>query len=406
MVCGCPVSPIAHPVSRLVLVGCDHLVSLDAALRTAEGISAFERTEAYEWAKRRGNARALLQGFQPFKLAYAALLADFGMKDKAMAYVSAIRQSAGLKCGGKFPEKLAPLFWRIQDREALALALDHLEERLEPTKFPDSPQTASTSPIGMQRSQPAGEDQKKDSRRGSRKGSRKRDRESKVSTREEAKSTVKQAEKLVHTQTQPKQSSVQPLSSMPTSPKASLGREDADKSQPPLGVKGPPVGDSVRSPGDTEVDASFLSAVSTLETTFIAEQKPPAMLMPTGTPPVSDAPKQMPISAARPGGNAPPVAAAAKVPDTRSVAEATAKIPVADKGPAGNAPPAGVAKMPVTPPPKSAPAKLGPSTSGKSEDKKSPSSAQSKFGKRYDVGPTRRTCPHMCLFQNAHGVSD
>jgi len=45
---------------------------------TVEAVQAYERTEAFEWAKRRGNPNAAIPAVQPFKLKFAMLLADFG----------------------------------------------------------------------------------------------------------------------------------------------------------------------------------------------------------------------------------------------------------------------------------------------------------------------------------------
>ena len=96
MVCGCPVTSLLHPSSRMCLVGCDHVVPMDAALMTPEGVAGYERTEAYEWAKRRGNPNAAIPSLQPFKLMYAMLLADMGLESYAQLYVHSIRQCCGL----------------------------------------------------------------------------------------------------------------------------------------------------------------------------------------------------------------------------------------------------------------------------------------------------------------------
>ena len=65
----------------MCLVGCDHVVPVDAALMTPEGVAGYERTEAYEWAKRKGNPNAAIPSLQPFKLMYAMLLADMGLDE-------------------------------------------------------------------------------------------------------------------------------------------------------------------------------------------------------------------------------------------------------------------------------------------------------------------------------------
>jgi hypothetical protein len=77
MVSGCQIS-LPSPKSRLTLVGCDCSLPGNTALMTVEAVQGYERTEAFEWAKRRGNPNAAIPAVQPFKLKYAMLLADFG----------------------------------------------------------------------------------------------------------------------------------------------------------------------------------------------------------------------------------------------------------------------------------------------------------------------------------------
>jgi hypothetical protein len=89
MVCGCPVACPHRPDSRLTLLGCD-VTPADLNLRTDLSVIALERTEAYEWSKRRGNRNAVLPSLQPFKLMYAMLLADYGFEKAAIAYAQNI----------------------------------------------------------------------------------------------------------------------------------------------------------------------------------------------------------------------------------------------------------------------------------------------------------------------------
>lgn len=93
MVCGCP---FGGPSDRLLLVGCDHRVSKNKMLMTPESIDSFERTEAFEWAKRRGNRKVVIGPLQPFKLRYAMMLADFGHEDLAREYIVSIRSCTGI----------------------------------------------------------------------------------------------------------------------------------------------------------------------------------------------------------------------------------------------------------------------------------------------------------------------
>jgi len=90
--CGCPVASVARRDSRLTLLGCD-ITPGELGLTTKESMLAFERTEAYEWAKRRGNPAATIQCLQPFKLLYAMLLADCGLESSARSYLQTIEDS-------------------------------------------------------------------------------------------------------------------------------------------------------------------------------------------------------------------------------------------------------------------------------------------------------------------------
>ena len=69
---------------------------MNQLLMTPQSIQSFERTEAFEWARRRGNRNSHIPSLQPFKLRYAELLADFGREELARAYLLSIRSSIGL----------------------------------------------------------------------------------------------------------------------------------------------------------------------------------------------------------------------------------------------------------------------------------------------------------------------
>ena len=75
--------------AKFVLLGLDHRT--DPSLSTPEGMLAFQRTEAYEWAKRRGNPQASIPSLQAYKLMYAISLADLGYTNMALAYVKSIK---------------------------------------------------------------------------------------------------------------------------------------------------------------------------------------------------------------------------------------------------------------------------------------------------------------------------
>ena len=91
--------------TRLVLLGCDHRIYMNRMLMTPQSIQSFERSEAFEWARRRGNRKTSIPSLQPFKLRYAELLADFGYEDLAREYLLSIRSCIGLdsdeRKGGK-----------------------------------------------------------------------------------------------------------------------------------------------------------------------------------------------------------------------------------------------------------------------------------------------------------------
>ena len=96
LVCGRPITQHTNPSSRLVLLGCDHRIKNQVALLTNVSWEAYLRTEAYEWAKRRGNPNAVITTLQPFKLRYAILLADFGFEEIGKAYLDSIRKCTRL----------------------------------------------------------------------------------------------------------------------------------------------------------------------------------------------------------------------------------------------------------------------------------------------------------------------
>jgi hypothetical protein len=96
LICGRPIMPLSDPSSRIVLVGCDHKHQLNASLATKESWEAYLRTEALEWAKRKGNPNAVITALQPFKLQYAMLLADYGFESIAKMYVDSLRKCTGI----------------------------------------------------------------------------------------------------------------------------------------------------------------------------------------------------------------------------------------------------------------------------------------------------------------------
>jgi len=138
MVCGCSLSSVLNSSSRLTVIGCDHLVPMDTALLTQEGIAAFGRSEAYEWAKRKGNPDAVIQSLQAFKLAYAILLADLGYSEEAEGYVKSIRKcNASLHPPSvEFSNEEPPTVWNLSKEDLFPVLLGEFENRLLYEKSP------------------------------------------------------------------------------------------------------------------------------------------------------------------------------------------------------------------------------------------------------------------------------
>jgi hypothetical protein len=130
MVCGCPITSPTSIGSRIALLGCDHNESLNMALMTDEALAAYDRTEAYEWAKRKGNKNAAIQSFQAFKVIYAMLLADSGLEANAKLLAKSIRQCSDIPAAKSKKSTRSTLSQLFDDRETLAYALSELEFRL------------------------------------------------------------------------------------------------------------------------------------------------------------------------------------------------------------------------------------------------------------------------------------
>jgi len=135
-VSGRPITLHTDPSSRLVLVGCDHRIKRHIALVTPESCEAYLRTEALEWAKRKGNPNAVITTLQPFKMRYANLLADFGFEEIAMRYIDSIRKCTGLdssdntkgaraKSAHLYPDDFVGALDVFQDRLCVSLAIDN-----------------------------------------------------------------------------------------------------------------------------------------------------------------------------------------------------------------------------------------------------------------------------------------
>ena len=125
LVSGRPISHHSNNSSCLVLVGCDHKIKEHVALMTKEAWEAYLRTEALEWAKRKGNPNAVISTLQPFKLRYAILLADFGFEETAKLYVESIRKCTGLYPASPIQSKVAHTY-----PNEFVKSLDVFEDRL------------------------------------------------------------------------------------------------------------------------------------------------------------------------------------------------------------------------------------------------------------------------------------
>lgn len=130
--CGCPVASLARPDVRLTLLG-SHVAPCDVTLGSQHVLASFERTEAYEWAKRRGNPSASILSLQPFKLMYAMRLVDYGLEDAARKYVNIIVSVLGEAGDGSSEAPSGPLSLALisADRKSVLAALAEFNGRLE-----------------------------------------------------------------------------------------------------------------------------------------------------------------------------------------------------------------------------------------------------------------------------------
>uniref|UniRef100_A0A6S8TR00 Protein transport protein sec16 n=1 Tax=Chaetoceros debilis TaxID=122233 RepID=A0A6S8TR00_9STRA len=147
LVGGRPVTTHTDPSARLVLVGCDHRKDENLSLATNESCEAYLRTEALEWAKRKGNPNAVITPFQPFKLCYATLLADYGLQGSAKKYVDSVRKCTGTeldntarasrsKASNIYPEDFLKSLDTFEDRLCISLGIPNKNaQKKSSTKF-------------------------------------------------------------------------------------------------------------------------------------------------------------------------------------------------------------------------------------------------------------------------------
>ena len=124
-----------NPHAKLVLLGVDHNVGANASLLSRESLKAFQRTEAFEWAKRKGNANACIPSLQAFKLMYAINVADYGYTEVALGYVKSIKtlieRSGGV---GKYSPAFINALDVFEDRVSVCMERGGTKEQKEERK--------------------------------------------------------------------------------------------------------------------------------------------------------------------------------------------------------------------------------------------------------------------------------
>jgi hypothetical protein len=132
MVCGHPIKSPTDKNTRVALLGCNHSDAHNLTLLTNESLNAFERTEAYEWAKRQANPVAYFETFQPFKLIYAMLLADSGEITQAQEFMKSIRLPANDIARSDSPEiNRVSVSQMFDENEAFKLAYNEVKHQLQ-----------------------------------------------------------------------------------------------------------------------------------------------------------------------------------------------------------------------------------------------------------------------------------
>lgn len=155
MVCGLQLSSPVLPHTYVSLLGCDHLLPEAMSLMTAEGNDAYERTEAYEWAKRRGNKSAVIKTLQPFKLKYAMILADLGYVGLARKYLQSILVMCDLEGDSTRFDTSVPANLTLPEMcdsfESFKAAVGSFEQRLfrtTPLLIPDETKQSALPVVG------------------------------------------------------------------------------------------------------------------------------------------------------------------------------------------------------------------------------------------------------------------
>jgi hypothetical protein len=130
---------------------------------TPESIDGFLCTEAFEWARRKGNKRTFLHSFQQIKLRYAELLADFGYTELAREYVVTIRQVTGIGLDenessrppppsgnvlGPYPQEFIDQLYCFEDRLCVSTGTELSCKKKESEEYWKSKLAAITEGLG------------------------------------------------------------------------------------------------------------------------------------------------------------------------------------------------------------------------------------------------------------------
>ena len=105
LVCGCAVGRPSTGAPILLLGSNSTLADLARCSQSA--IDSFQLTEAYEWAKRRGNYNASIRSLQVYKVVLAHQLCDFGFVEASRLYLESVIEHLG---------------WTIHDAQSLPQA--------------------------------------------------------------------------------------------------------------------------------------------------------------------------------------------------------------------------------------------------------------------------------------------
>lgn len=135
VVSGCPPASPAQPGARFTLLGCV-MDSTSLNLLSEDAVVGFALTEAFEWAKDRGNGNVGIDSLRPFKVAYAMLLTDLGMNETALKYINYVLQSThSIEVDADSTKEVPPLALSLStasgDQSFFLSWLRRLQARLE-----------------------------------------------------------------------------------------------------------------------------------------------------------------------------------------------------------------------------------------------------------------------------------